>query len=96
MYISISMTIAEAIRALVGMPHLVAFRWPGPQITLSRYNKMVDHQGPKPRTFVPCFNDVVSIDWQVQTHENFGKFVQQQIEAARAQRAAMEGESKNG
>ena len=87
------MTIQEALHALVGAPHLVAFRLPGPQLTLTRRNRVLDHQGPRPRPFVGCFSDFVAIDWQVMKKEDFGKMMMQLVEAARAQRAVLDAQA---
>jgi hypothetical protein len=84
------MTVYDAVHALVGFPHLVAFRLPGPQLTLSRYNMVIDHQGPKPRRYVPSFGDLVSIDWQVAKKEDFMKLLTRMLEDAQARRAALE------
>ena len=86
------MTIHDAVHALIGFPHLVAFRMPGPQLTLSRFMMVIDHQGPKPRRYVPSFSDLVSVDWQVMKKEDFAKLLQKMYNEAMEQRAALAGQ----
>ena len=89
------MTIYEAIHALVGFPHLCALRMPGPVLTLTPHNRVMDLQGPKPRRYVPSFRDLVGIDWQVMKIQDFVRLVNQQQEAAAAAAAADNGAARD-
>ena len=84
------MEFVEAIRALIGAPHLVAFRMPGPQLTISRGGMVVDHRGPKPRQFTGVLQDYVAIDWTVMKQADFVAMLHQLAAAAAEQRTQEE------
>ena len=86
------MTFTEAIHALVGAPHLLAFRPAGPLLTLTRLNRVIDNRGPKPRDFHGIVSDYLAIDWQVMKQSDFAAMMQKIVDDAAAQQAAAAGQ----
>lgn len=66
----------------------MAFRMPGPRLTLTKRNLVVDHQGPKPRRYSGCLADYVAIDWQVIKQSDWPAYIAKLIQQAEEQRAA--------
>lgn len=63
------MTLAEALRALIGNPKLLAVLPPGPPdqpaLTMTPGNRILDVRNGKPRDYTPKLSDYLSIQWEV-------------------------------
>jgi len=69
------MEFPEAMRALIGAPHLMAIRKGGPILQVSNRNKVVDVRNGNERTYVGKLSDYVAIDWQVMTVDQFRELI---------------------
>jgi hypothetical protein len=63
------MTLAEALRALIGNPKLLAVLPPGPPdqpaLTMTPGNRILDVRNGKPRDYTPKLSDYLSIQWEI-------------------------------
>jgi hypothetical protein len=82
------MNLPEALHHLVGRTDIVAFRMPGPILTLTRHCRLVDSQatlrGGKVRPYQGCFGDLIATDWQILPLEEFSKRINEAMAQAQA------------
>lgn len=69
------MQFVDAIKALVGAPHLRAFRIGGPVLIMTDRQRINDIRGGRGHQYVGKFSDYCAIDWQVMTTEQFAAFI---------------------
>lgn len=86
------MNIIEVTTNLRGAPHLVAARPRGIAIRMNDGGTLIRVAVKKPYRYVPNANDIVAIDWQMFTREQYGQI----LKAAAEREAAEEQAKENG
>jgi hypothetical protein len=83
------MVISDVLKAMVGLPGVVAMRPRGVLIVLNANGKVMKIGRNGPHSWQPTFQDLVSVDWQCMSPETMAK-----MKAAHdAQQAAAAGVS---
>ena len=78
------MELPQALRALVGAPHLFAIRTRGPILQLTDSQRVLDCRSGKPHRYTPKFSDLVAIDWSVLTATQVRDLINQAQQSAKA------------
>jgi hypothetical protein len=78
------MELPQALRSMVGAPHLFAVRSGGPILQLTNSQRVLDCRSGRPHRYTPKFSDLVGIDWQVVTIDQLRKLAAEQAAKSKA------------
>ena len=79
------MDFIAAVKGLIGNQHILAVLVGGPILCMTPGNAILDCRGDTPHRYAPKLSDILSIQWQLITRDQFA------AEIAAAQAAAQAG-----